>query len=775
MSSMHGFFRTVILLVRLLLLLPFASFDALAQDSLRFEILDQDIGMDPFRQVMLLNDTCAVVNAGIDGLLTVGWDANGDPSLTAQNDLFNRSNWTMIVVGDYLFAAASGSTRQYSIADPENPVFVREIDRSALPLISIDTNVFAMDTLSYWQNLNGFTVVARNGDSFAIREHVSPLEEDHDLHIMLLHEEYMYLVYEIEEGFQLGRFRVLPELGDELEVIDTELNAVCDAVMVGDLLALRENERLVLLDMENLEAAPCIVEWPEQWDAFARRGSMFSSDPYLAFLHPSAHSLHTLDLTDPSNPQSVDSLWCGDRYFNLSGICSVDETAALSSPAGGITRISLNGDGMLSRSALYDPVRDHNTVRRIGSTWLTGGFPRAGQLYDAEAPDAIIELGSIGGVDAEYILDAGDSPETDNFQVTRRRRDPFANAVSVYTEFPPDPGDPSLRSEIQANSMCSHFIDPYLITLQFPDDEDELLRFTSFDVSNPDEPVEVSVLDMTTDEYYIGSGLWGSTLSVLTGDLTDPLRQFDLHRLDVSDPANPGPPETYEDVMTLDEYEWLTEVIFSDSLLIGGTTRGRLMIARWSEQHHFELLRSAEASSRDYGFVEVLDTTEEWVLTLETMVDVGEEITNVILWDYSGWELEVLASTIVPYNVTDAKLSGTRVLFAHDKGLSLYEITDQDGSAEEPAGRPFALDFTLHPNPTNGAVRLTYHLSVPGPVDVRLFDMLGREVWHRSLEHVEAGQHEMHPGGLMHRPSGTYFIEIQTREARRVEKLLLIK
>lgn len=79
-----------------------------------------------------------------------------------------------------------------------------------------------------------------------------------------------------------------------------------------------------------------------------------------------------------------------------------------------------------------------------------------------------------------------------------------------------------------------------------------------------------------------------------------------------------------------------------------------------------------------------------------------------------------------------------------------------------------------YPNPFNASTLIEYGLPESGPVEVEIFDILGRKIQTLVDETQAAGYHQVVWNGE-HSPSGTYFYRIQAGEKSQTRKCLLLK
>ena len=158
---------------------------------------------------------------------------------------------------------------------------------------------------------------------------------------------------------------------------------------------------------------------------------------------------------------------------------------------------------------------------------------------------------------------------------------------------------------------------------------------------------------------------------------------------------------------------------------------------------------------KDYGEIEVLNTTETLAITYEIMVDAGEHM-NWILTSDSGkdYPMEGKGELVIP----------SEKLFILDKILRL------------------PLSISLHqnfPNPFNPITTLTYDLPSDAYVSLTIFDMLGREITQLVNTTHYAGVKSVQWDGSdsMGKPvsAGVYIYQIQAGGFVQTKKMVLLK
>lgn len=106
--------------------------------------------------------------------------------------------------------------------------------------------------------------------------------------------------------------------------------------------------------------------------------------------------------------------------------------------------------------------------------------------------------------------------------------------------------------------------------------------------------------------------------------------------------------------------------------------------------------------------------------------------------------------------------------YAFDLGLLL----PTEPAAPEPTGAAVQ-NLSVYPNPSVGAVRLSYELAKPSEVHVEIADTLGRVVWARRVGHQGAGAHTFGVDDL-DLASGLYLVRVSGDASGTVSRFLYL-
>jgi photosystem II stability/assembly factor-like uncharacterized protein len=115
------------------------------------------------------------------------------------------------------------------------------------------------------------------------------------------------------------------------------------------------------------------------------------------------------------------------------------------------------------------------------------------------------------------------------------------------------------------------------------------------------------------------------------------------------------------------------------------------------------------------------------------------------------------ATTELDGNVNRFEFFGDTLGYA--MGTQIYRLQRRSTSAAEPTAPPAPADLlSVTPNPSDGAVSVAYRLSTPGPVDVAVYDALGRRLATLASGPQAAGLHRAAWNGAG--PGGVYFVRL---------------
>ncbi|MDH4070335.1 MAG: M14 family zinc carboxypeptidase [Ignavibacteria bacterium] len=197
--------------------------------------------------------------------------------------------------------------------------------------------------------------------------------------------------------------------------------------------------------------------------------------------------------------------------------------------------------------------------------------------------------------------------------------------------------------------------------------------------------------------------------------------------------------------------------------------------AKWSIEETFDYARAQVSTNGGVTW---------WNLTgLHTIPVLGQpSFTGTRHWVVEEMDLSAYVGSVVNLRFhlhTDGGIPGDGFYFDD------LRVIDFDGSGTTAVGSdggPVVLEAYLdqnHPNPFNPATTISYHLRAAGPVSLRVYDLLGREVNVLVDEVQSAGSHSARWNGddaLGNEvTSGVYFYRIATDGLVQTRKLILAR
>lgn len=87
---------------------------------------------------------------------------------------------------------------------------------------------------------------------------------------------------------------------------------------------------------------------------------------------------------------------------------------------------------------------------------------------------------------------------------------------------------------------------------------------------------------------------------------------------------------------------------------------------------------------------------------------------------------------------------------------------------------PGRLDLTTYPNPFNPSTTIEWILDRPSEVQLKIFNLLGQNVFNQELGLLEAGSHSLLWNGSKY-ASGVYIIEVRSELQSDRRKVVLLK
>lgn len=90
-----------------------------------------------------------------------------------------------------------------------------------------------------------------------------------------------------------------------------------------------------------------------------------------------------------------------------------------------------------------------------------------------------------------------------------------------------------------------------------------------------------------------------------------------------------------------------------------------------------------------------------------------------------------------------------------------------------------SIDLKVYPNPFNPATNIEYEITKPQNVELKIFDVLGREVWNKKNENKSAGKYTVHWNGVdkngRELATGIYLLNINANAINKTIKIMLLR
>jgi len=332
--------------------------------------------------------------------------------------------------------------------------------------------------------------------------------------------------------------------------------------------------------------------------------------------------------------------------------------------------------------------------------------------------------------------------------------------------------------------------------------DDDFLKI--FDVTNPEEPLLLSVLNSPHGDRTFGD-------VVVNGDYSYLITRFGLKVLDVSDPRSVR--EIY--VLSADELgEYGSRLLMRDNYLfyLSLFKFGIIDITNPAEPRLISNISSIPwgfsfAIYRDYAYIttekglNIIDFSdiENPLLVSDSLWWVGMEMTvsgnhlflsepywNGHNWIYDGLKILSLEDPTHPClagyydspgNAGMIAIRDNLAYVADGSSLVILDISEALTKPDETGHATTPSDFSLStpfPNPFNSTTTIGYSLHATGNVSLMVFDLSGREVARLADGVKAAGMHEAVwvADGMS---AGIYFVRLQTKNSQFTKKILLVK
>lgn len=812
----------------------FAS-QGIAQDSLHVAQTEvKNLFWDAIHDPMIFGENL-VVPTGSSGFSLYDVDdlSNPDELATILGDYTDLKPF-----GEYLLAAGRDGLRVYSYTPPasfELVSFVERAPRNKNTILPLDTGCYTLDGSGnlQWIDLEDPANPVSSGTDLRV-DHTVVNDS-----LMICIDFTTLFIYNIEERdtpvllstIDLGTFRnsnpvlhedrlffcqssqlVIYDISDpSAPMLEANLIRECDVegeiVLEGDTLYHFSGYDLVILDMSDLIDVQEIVRLELGYMRGGRR-SILKHESQLAI--STSEELWLYDCTDLTQPTFRSSM---DKSDIITDLQQNDTYNILQSSSGEVLFYSL-------ATSYLDPYATHYFGGEFMSILDTIGVFCSDYDYDYSIsnlsnPLDITHLGSFSAsqdfirtVSAQYpriglINNAGTGLLVDISQPTS----------------PHNQGEFSYSS----NPVASSFSGPYL-TVGREENFDYGDSHQTFDVTDPDNPVAVSY-----SEVYRSNGLSVTHLdTVLIYDAL--LHEFQVY---IPDPPYATMISSYErpevgDLISLSmrgSYLFASDADSGLTIYDARSLLDPVPVAYHrspAEQIHFvqmgsdhilatspyslmsfthtlppippcpDLLEPADGTILEYEGLDILDfgwgssiqegmETAEYRLWLHLTHDDGDTTFQLYQGPDTSFQVDLLELLGDPFPPNwqaawwvEASAESVRSQIEQCFSFSTDYVNDLEDAAISPLPDHFTVD-PIHPNPFNASTVVNVHLPTAGSLDMRLYDILGREAWAYTASRSIAGSHAVQIDGSI-LPSGIYFLRTRWNHAvSNQQKVVVIK
>ncbi|MBZ0263083.1 T9SS type A sorting domain-containing protein [bacterium] len=174
------------------------------------------------------------------------------------------------------------------------------------------------------------------------------------------------------------------------------------------------------------------------------------------------------------------------------------------------------------------------------------------------------------------------------------------------------------------------------------------------------------------------------------------------------------------------------------------------------------------------------------------VIDGGRQLSAFDAYQQSTFQGYADSLIIVDRSVGDGELVGRYPLAVQPKGLKYFPVTDQlfviqnnglqvldvgeavgvEEHSIDSKALPHEISLSVSPNPFNNNARIKFNLPARAPAELKLFDLLGREVWSNTITHSLQGEILLSGGDLA---AGLYFLRLEQGEYLKTVKTILLK
>jgi hypothetical protein len=278
-------------------------------------------------------------------------------------------------------------------------------------------------------------------------------------------------------------------------------------------------------------------------------------------------------------------------------------------------------------------------------------------------------------------------------------------------------------------------------------------------IGDPTSPVEVGRFDP------LGPG--GAYKVVLRGNLAFvPWSSEGLKIVDISNPANPhlvgfvDTPTVAMDVAVRDDYAFVADATGGLRVINVSTPTSPV------EEHSF-------GYGQSYVTGVAIHENRLYIADLYRGLVAADISVPTQPTSLGYYRAESLCGRVV-VDSCEAFVGGYTVPF-----FGIFDVSQIEGCATDAEVHPMFVESVElsqnYPNPFNPETTVEFSLSRGGPTELRVFDLLGREVATLVDDHLPAGRHAYHFAANPSLASGVYLYKLTTPHSSETKKMVLLR
>ena len=740
--------RNIILLFTIVCIAVTANADLFAQEHEGVERISRLYNFWERAHDVVVSEDYAFVAAGLSGLQVLDISDRENPEIVTYLDYFGgaRSQQAMTTRDDVIFLVdKSSGLHIIDVQDPEDPIEMGlcEVAGDALHIC-----------------VEGDYAYIATGDSGLGIVDISDFEfpELIDYHFTGGNTQQVTVIDETAYVADSESGLVVFDVSNPLEpneIASYELRLGAESILVNGEIAYVVSEpylhALDISDINNGDIQP-VTEYRTDTPArTAIRDDLF----YLAANSYDRPYLHILDISNPMEFSLTGSTYIGFGRGSgtVQGMCIEGDYAYIS------------GNLVLERESWGLETVDISTPR---SPQEVGTFSSMGNIHDVVvAGDYAYMAGFYSGFRIADISDMENPVEVGRFdfpsslsrvrQVVVEGNYAFlgvdnSDDQGLWIMDITDPEEPQevghLNTELFFYSLYIHGDFAYISTFD---------GLYIVDITQADAPQLLTNYEMQNHEYY-SVYVSGNYAYVIGASWR--LSWSILFIIDISDPENPeqlGQIQTQTvagNVSVSGDYAYVTD--FQSGLMI-------VDVSNPEEPQEVSLLDTEDWASDLFVQDSLVYVTDRYKGLRVINVSDPENPFEIGYYDTPGYALGVYVVDGIAF-------------IADDTNLGIYDCTD-DMVVELEKPQPQPYDFcisSIYPNPFNSTTTITYSLPTASIVELKLFNLTGREVAVLVNDLKTAGVHtaNLKANNL---PSGLYFVQLNSETKTMTQKVMLVK